>query len=91
MGNWREFKAVVAIGLDSKFAVVELSSGDEQALSMVSDDISEGDWIDCVGANTEVPGLYLVTAKVNLNSEEAPEYSDTVQALVRYTLPSNAA
>jgi len=95
--SWREFQALVAIGINnqcsviSQFAVLELESADEQALQMLQDDISEADWADCVGIDTEVPGLYLVKSMVNLDSDDAPEYADTVQAIVRYTIPGEAA
>lgn len=93
MENWRKFQALVAIGFSSQFAVIELSSSDERALDVIIDDIAESDWadwVDSVGINTEVPGLYIVTSMVNLDSEDSPEYADTSQAVVRYTLPSEA-
>jgi ADP-glucose pyrophosphorylase len=87
----KEFKAVIGIGFDGTIAVIELNSANEQALEMVSLDASEANFADKVGINTEVPGLYLIKAKVNLDILEEQEYSDTEQAVVRYTLPSNAA
>ena len=32
MENWREFQALVAIGFNNQFAVIELESADEQAV-----------------------------------------------------------
>ncbi|HAT2580524.1 TPA: hypothetical protein I8273_004419 [Aeromonas hydrophila] len=90
MENWREFQALMAIGFNNQFAVIELESADEQALDMVQDGISKADWADSAGIDTDVPGLYLVKATVNLNSDGAPEYANIVQSVVRYTMPGEA-
>lgn len=91
MEYWREFQALVAIGFNNQFAVIELESADEQALELVQTDISEAEWADCAGIDTDVPGLFMVKASVNLNSDDAPEYANTVQTVVRYALPGEAA
>lgn len=94
MEYWREFQALVAIGFNNQFAVIELESADEQALELVQTDISEAEWAewaDCAGIDTDVPGLFMVKASVNLNSEDAPEYAATVQSVVSYSMPSEAA
>jgi hypothetical protein len=91
MKYWQEFQALVAIGLNGQFAVIELESADEQALALVESDITEPDWASCAGIDTDVPGLYMVKASVNLNSNDAPEYANTAQTVVRYTLPGQTA
>ncbi|WP_330544656.1 hypothetical protein V0242_25275 (plasmid) [Aeromonas hydrophila] len=91
MENWKEFQALVAIGFNGQFAVIELESADDQALSMVSGDVGDDGFTDCVGIDTEVPGLYLVKAQVNLANADAPEYAGAVQTVVRYTLPGETA
>jgi hypothetical protein len=90
MENWKDFQALVAIGFNGQFAVIELECADDQALSMVSGDMGDDGFADFVGIDTEVPGLYLVKAKVNLANTE-PEYSDAEQTVVRYTLPGEVA
>lgn len=84
MEKWKEFKAVIGIGFDGTIAVIELQSTDEQALEMVSSDISDAVFADRVGINGEVPGLYLIKAKVNLDILEEQEYADVVQYVLRY-------
>lgn len=84
MEKWKEFKAVIGIGFDGAIAVIELQSTDEQALEMVSSDISDADFADRVGINDEVPGLYLIKAKVNLDILEEQEYAGVVQSVLRY-------
>lgn len=84
MEKWKEFKAVIGIGFDGTIAVIELESADKQALEMVSSDISDADFADRVGINDEVPGLYLIKAKVNLDILEEQEYADVVQSVLRY-------
>ncbi|WP_270822923.1 hypothetical protein [Aeromonas sp. QDB14] len=79
MEYWREFQALVAIGFNNQFSVIELESADERALGMVQDDISEAGWANCAGIDTDVPGLYMVKASINLNSDDEPEYANTVQ------------
>jgi hypothetical protein len=91
MENWKEFQALVAIGFSGQFAVIELECADEQALSMVSGDMGDDGFADCVGIDTEVPGLYLVKAKVNLANTDNPEYTDSEQTVVKYTLPGETA
>ncbi|AWA04492.1 hypothetical protein B9P84_27010 [Citrobacter braakii] len=91
MEYWREFQALVAIGFNNQFSVIELESADERALGMVQDDISEAGWANCAGIDTDVPGLYMVKASINLNSDDEPEYANTVQSVVRYTLSGEAA
>ncbi len=87
--NWHTFNALVAVGFNSKVAVVDLScSSDSVASDLVMDDILEPTWAQSASIDLEVPGIYQVIGEVDLYADGEPEYRNVTQTPVSYTLPS---